>query len=115
MFDGIVRQMKKNKILKKFQLVDTKQDICMRIMNIDYVILLKGWWWTVMDLVAEGAHQGMTVQMEHTPWEDPLTDEAALISEFDLILWFSLVSELHGCLSMQKICTPHAIAVDMNI
>ena len=34
-----------------------------------------------MDAVAQRAHQGMTVQMEHTPCEDPLTDEAALISE----------------------------------
>ena len=34
-----------------------------------------------MDDVAEGAHRGMTVQMEHTTCEDPLTDEAALISE----------------------------------
>ena len=34
-----------------------------------------------MDDVAEGALRGMTVQMEHTTYEDPLTDEAALISE----------------------------------
>ena len=34
-----------------------------------------------MDDVAEGAHRGMTVQMEHTAYEDPLRDEAALISE----------------------------------
>ena len=34
-----------------------------------------------MDDVAEGAHREMTVQMEHTTNEDPLTDEAALISE----------------------------------
>ena len=41
-----------------------------------------------MDDVAEGALQGMTVQKEHTTYEDPLTDEAALISElrfFDII------------------------------
>ena len=38
----------------------------------------------MMDAVAEGAHRGMTVQMEHTPWEDPLTDEAALISELHI-------------------------------
>ena len=46
-FDGIVWQMKKNRFWKIFKLVDTKQDNCMRIMNIDCVILLKGWWWTV--------------------------------------------------------------------
>ena len=34
----------------------------------------------------------MTVQMEHTTCEDPLTDDAAVVSEFDLILLFSLVS-----------------------
>ena len=34
-----------------------------------------------MDAVAQRAHRGMTVQLEHTPCEDPLTDEAALISE----------------------------------
>ena len=56
-----------------------------------------------MDDVAEGAH---------TPWEDPLTDAAALISEFDWTLLFSLVSELYGCLIFIQICTPHAIAVD---
>ena len=41
---------------------------------------------------ADGAHRGMTVQMEHTTCEDPLTDDAAVVSEFDLILLFSLVS-----------------------
>ena len=35
-----------------------------------------------MDNDAEGAHRGMTVQMEHTSCEDPLTDEAAVVSEF---------------------------------
>ena len=44
-----------------------------------------------MEDVAEGAHRGMTVQMEHTPCEDPLTDEAAVVNEFDFILLFSLV------------------------
>ena len=34
-----------------------------------------------MDAVAQRAHRGMTVQMEHTTCKDPLTDEAALISE----------------------------------
>ena len=67
-----------------------------------------------MDDVAKGAHWGMTVQMEHTTCKDPLTDEAAVVSEFDFILLFSLVSELYGCLSIQ-ICTPHAIAIDMHI
>ena len=66
-----------------------------------------------MDEHAVGAHQGMTVQMEHTTCKDPLTDEAAVVSEFDFIL-LSLVSELYGCLSMQ-ICAPHAIAIDMFI
>ena len=42
-----------------------------------------------------GAHPGMTVQMEHTTCEDLLTDDAAVLSEFDLILLFSLVSELY--------------------
>ena len=37
-----------------------------------------------MDNVAEGAHRGITIQMEHTPWEDPLTEEAALISELGI-------------------------------
>ena len=66
-----------------------------------------------MDDIADGAHQGMTMQMEHTTCMDPLTDEAAVVSEFDFIL-LSLVSELYGCLSMQ-ICAPHAIAIDMFI
>ena len=35
-----------------------------------------------MDNVAERVHRGMTVQMERTPCEDPLTDEAAVVSEF---------------------------------
>ena len=30
-----------------------------------------------MDEHADGAHRGMIVQMEHTPCEDPLTNEAA--------------------------------------
>ena len=34
----------------------------------------------------------MTVQMEHTTCEDLLKDDAAVLSEFDLILLFSLVS-----------------------
>ena len=37
-----------------------------------------------MDEVADEAHQGMMVQMEHTSCEDPLTDEAALISELHI-------------------------------
>ena len=36
-------------------------------------------------------NQGMTVQMEHTTCKDPLTDEAAVISEFELNLLFSVV------------------------
>ena len=40
-------------------------------------------------------NQGMTVQMEHTTCKDPLTDEAAVVNEFDFIL-LSLVSELYG-------------------
>ena len=36
-------------------------------------------------------NQGMTVQMEHTTCKDPLTDEAAVISEFELILLSSVV------------------------
>ena len=51
-----------------------------------------------MDEHSDGAHRGMTVQMEHTTCEDPLTDEAAVVSEFDFILLFSLVSELYGCI-----------------
>ena len=50
-----------------------------------------------------------------TPCEDPLTDDAAMLSEFDLILLFSLVSELFGCLISMQICTPHAIAVETYI
>ena len=67
-----------------------------------------------MDDIADRAHQGMTMQMEHTTCKDPLTDEDAVVSEFDFILPFSLVSELYACLSMQ-ICAPHAIAIDMFI
>ena len=66
-----------------------------------------------MDEVSEEAHRGMTVQMENTPCEDPLTDEAAVVIEFDFIL-LSLVSELYGCLSM-LICAPHAIEIDIYI
>ena len=66
-----------------------------------------------MDDIADGAHQGMTMQMEHTTCKDPLTDEAAVVNEFDFIL-LSLISELYGCLSMQ-ICAAHAIAIDMYI
>jgi len=44
-----------------------------------------------MDDIADGAHQGMTMQMEHTTCKDPLTDEAAVISEFELNLLFSVV------------------------
>ena len=66
-----------------------------------------------MDDIANGANQGMTMQMGHTTYMDPRTDEAAVVSEFDFIL-LSLVSELYGCLSMQ-ICAPHAIAIDMFI
>ena len=55
----------------------------MRIMSIDYVILLKGRWWTATDDHADGAHPGMTVQMEQTTYENPLTDDAAVLSEFD--------------------------------
>ena len=53
-----------------------------------------------MDDVAEGAQGGMTVQKKHTTYEDPLTDEAAVVSEFDFFLSLSLVSESFGCLSM---------------
>ena len=66
-----------------------------------------------MDDIANVANQGMTMQMEHTTCKDPLTDEAAVVSEFDFIL-LSLVSELYGCFSKQ-ICAPHAIAIDMFI
>ena len=38
-----------------------------------------------MDEHADGAHQGMMVQMEHTTCKDPLTDETAVVSEFDLL------------------------------
>ena len=34
-----------------------------------------------MDEHADGAHQGMTMQMEHTTCKDPLTDEAAVVCE----------------------------------
>ena len=57
----------------------------------------------------------MTLQKEHTLCEDPLTDAAAVLSEFDLILLFSLASELYGCLISMQICTPHAIAADAYI
>ena len=44
-----------------------------------------------MDEHADGAQPGMRVQMEHTTCKDPLTDEAAVVSEFDFILLFSVV------------------------
>ena len=47
----------------------------------------------------------MMLQKEHTLCEDPLTDDAAVLSEFDLILLFSLVFELYGCLISIQICT----------
>ena len=68
----------------------------------------------MLDGHADRAQRRMTVQMEHTRCEDPLREEAAVLSECEFILLFCLVSELYGCLSMQ-ICTPHAIAVDMHI
>ena len=37
-----------------------------------------------MDDVADRAHWGMTVQMEHTPRKDPLRDEGVLISELHI-------------------------------
>ena len=37
-----------------------------------------------MDGRADGAHRGMTVQIEHTTFEDPLTDEAVLRSELHI-------------------------------
>ena len=51
----------------------------------------------------------MMLQKEHSLCEDPLTKAAAVLSELDLILLFSLVSELYGCLISMQICTPHAI------
>ena len=63
--------------------------------------------------IADGAHQGMTMQMEHTTCKDPLTDQAAVVSEFDFVL-LSLVSELYECLSM-LIYAPHAIEIDIYI
>ena len=56
-----------------------------------------------MDDIANGAHQGMTMQMEHTKCKDPLTDEAAVVSEFDFIL-LSLVSELYGLPFYANMC-----------
>ena len=44
-----------------------------------------------MDEHADGAQPGMTVQMEHTTCKDPLTDEAAVVSEFDLLFLFFVV------------------------
>ena len=35
-----------------------------------------------MDDVADGAHRGMTVQTDNPICKDPLTDEAAVVSEF---------------------------------
>ena len=43
-----------------------------------------------MDEHANGAHRGMTLQMEHTPCKDPMTDEAAVVSEFDFILLYPI-------------------------
>ena len=53
-----------------------------------------------MDDIADGAQRGVTAQMEHTSCNDPLTDKAAVVSEFDFFLSLSLVSESFGCLSM---------------
>ena len=65
-----------------------------------------GWacrWSTPRDDGANGAHN---------MWGS--TDGWSCNGEFDLILLFSLASELYGCIPMQ-ICTPHAISVDMYI
>ena len=102
MFVRIVQQMKQ--IDDEKYVVDIKQEYRMRIMNIDlYVICWKadgGLW---LDDIADGAHQGMTMQMEHTTCKDPLTDEAAVVSEFDFIL-LSLVSELYGLPFYANMC-----------
>ena len=46
-----------------------------------------------MDKHAHGAHWGiLAVQMEQMACKDPFMDEAALVSKFDFILLFSLVS-----------------------
>ena len=65
--------------------------------------MLKSWWSTVMDDAAYGVHQGMTMQMEHTPrihrWKtckwrntkDPLTDEAVMSCE--LLISYMICAE----------------------
>ena len=50
-----------------------------------------------MDEHAEGAHRGMTLQMEHTPCKDPMTDEAAVVSEF------GLHSPVFSCIWIEKL------------
>ena len=49
-----------------------------------------------MDDIADGAHQGMTMQMEHTTCKDPLTDEAAVVSELWLnsLVWLSFFANM---------------------
>ena len=65
-----------------------------------------------MDYVAEGAHRGMTVQMEHTTYEDPLTDEAALMSEFH---FFSSLFVLHGSVCFTQVTVEvHGPLVNSN-
>ena len=65
-----------------------------------------------MDAVAERAHQGMMVQMEHTPCKNPLTDEAALMSEFH---FFSSLFVLHGSVCFTQVTVEvHGPLVNSN-
>ena len=58
-----------------------------------------------MDEHADGAHLGMTVQMEHTTCKDPLTDEAAVVSEFGLYTPSVYLNCMFACL--YKYIVPH--------
>ena len=94
---SIVQKMRK--IVLEEYFIDIKQEKFMRKMNIDnYVILLKGWRWTTMDDVAERAYRGMTVQMEHTTCEDPLTDESAFNWYVSCIFFYIICA---ACLMFQ--------------
>ena len=46
----------------------------------------------MMDDIAEGAHQGMTVQMEHTQDWDPVMDDAANSTAHHVLSSFQRVS-----------------------
>ena len=55
----------------------------------------------------------MMLQKEHTPCEDPLTDAAAVLREFDLIPDLFSCIQLIVMLPSMQMSTPYAIAIVM--